>query len=167
MLIAAGVDTDALDIAGRSVFHWAALGCSPAMMKELLTVLDFPAPWDEPDGSGYTPLAYAVEHGRIGMVKVLVQAGACTDLELGVHASLLEVAHWYGFDEIAEVLQPGWQESVASAEGEVPFADLAPIDPTQPLWPEDDATAGSGAVAGDDVAAPTTGRAEESMSDGE
>ena len=137
------------------------------MMKELLTVLDFPAPWDEPDGSGYTPLAYAVEHGRIGMVKVLVQAGACTDLELGVHASLLEVAHWYGFDEIAEVLQPGWQESVASAEGEVPFADLAPIDPTQPLWPEDDATAGSGAVAGDDVAAPTTGRAEESMSDGE
>ena len=103
VLLAHGADMYALDYMERSTLHWAAIGCSAAIVRKLMRITQCFF-LNAVDTNGYTPIMLAAEHGRADVVELLIELGADCTLKNKLNHNATELADWFGHRKAVELL---------------------------------------------------------------
>ena len=126
-LLSRGADPQAVDKAGRSPIHLAALRGSAGSHGTILArLLAARVPADQPDAQGLSPLHKAAVQGHVAVVEALLQAGANPNAGARDGSTPLHLAAHKGHAALASLLAgAGADPRRARRDGETPLHEAA------------------------------------------
>lgn len=116
LLLLAGARIDAVDVLQRTVLHYAALACPPALVHKL-HLRSRGMLLNAADVTGYTPLMLAAEHGATETVRTLLACGADFMMHNTLDHRADEVADWFGHQAVVALITAAMRAAGLARDG--------------------------------------------------